>query len=314
MNIVKLILFLFAIILIYSFTLRKSNSNLTKELLGEKLFNEKLLSSDRSISCASCHKPEFAFSDTLDFSLGVGGKKTARNVPTAMNMSARTLFFFDGRAASLEEQALGPIQNPDEMNLNIDSAINRLNANKSYRADFIKLYNSIANRQNLGDAIASFERTLETSNSEYDLFIKNKKNGFSSSALRGKNIFIGKGKCFDCHSGTDFTNDEFRNIGLYNGSNMADKGRFEITKNEKDIGSFKVPGLRNIEITAPYMHNGIFKTLEEVVTYYNNPNEIVSNSINRDSVVTKLNLTKEEQIDLVAFLKSLTDRRFKKTK
>jgi len=290
----------------------KKGTPTTKAQLGEALFNDKILSSDFSISCASCHNANFAFADTVAFSKGVANKIARRNTPTAMNMAARSIFFFDGRATSLEEQALGPIENPDEMNLKIDSAIKRLRANNYYSKAFEKIFNEQPNKENLTQAIASFERTLETGDSEYDAFAKGNKNIFSKAALRGKNIFIGKGKCFDCHSGVDFTNDEFRNIGLFNEQILADKGRFEITKNIADLGKFKVPGLRNVAITAPYMHNGMFKTLSEVVNYYNEPNKIVLNSIGRDTAVTSLNLSQSEQNDLVAFLESLTDRRFMK--
>jgi len=310
---IKFIVLSFFILLIFISFVKKQAVNITsKEQLGEVLFNDKILSSDNSISCSSCHKPEFAFADTVDFSKGIANKRAKRNTPTAMNMASRSFFFFDGRATTLEEQALGPIQNPDEMNLPIDTAIKRLKNSKYYTKAFMKLYNSLPNKENLCNAIANFENTLETSESDYDAYVKGSKNNFTDAAMRGKDIFIGKGKCFDCHSGVDFTNDEFRNIGLYNNQNLNDKGRFEITKNEKDLGAFKVVGLRNVAITAPYMHNGMFKTLNEVVAYYNEPNKFIPNSINKDTSVQSLRLTKQEENDLVAFLKTLTDKRFKK--
>ncbi|MBL7931734.1 MAG: cytochrome-c peroxidase, partial [Bacteroidia bacterium] len=136
----------------------------------------------------------------------------------------------------------------------------------------------------------------------------------SESAKRGLNIFNTKGKCFDCHFGVDFTgSDRFKNIGLYNGKDLNDRGRFDITGNEKDLGAFKTPGLRNIAQTAPYMHNGMFKSLEEVIDYYNEPDKFVSNSINRDTLLSKpLGLSKEEKKDLKNFLLSLSDERFAK--
>lgn len=312
MKIVAIAIAFFLFVVLNSFVVKKEKQVASKEELGEVLFFDKILSSDKTVSCASCHKPEFAFADTLALSNGVGNGKTKRNTPTAMNMASRSLFFFDGRAATLEEQALGPIQNPDEMNLNIDSAVARLRNSTFYSTAFKKIYKQLPCKENLCDAIASFEKTLETSESDYDAYVKGNKSNFSESALRGKEIFIGKGKCFDCHSGVDFTNDEFRNIGLFNNQNLNDKGRFDITKNDKDLGAFKVVGLRNVAATAPYMHNGMFKTLNEVVAYYNEPNKVVPNSVNRDTSVQNLKLSKEEEYDLVEFMKSLTDKRFKK--
>lgn len=137
------------------------------------------------------------------------------------------------------------------------------------------------------------------------------KKAVNAAVLRGRKIFNSKGKCFDCHSGIDFTNDEFRNIGLYNGNELYDKGRADFTKKNEDVGKFKVPGLRNVGLTAPYMHNGMFKTLKEVLAYYNNPTTIVSGSINTDSLLIEpLNLSQSEIEDLEAFLIALTDEQF----
>jgi len=129
--------------------------------------------------------------------------------------------------------------------------------------------------------------------------------------VRGREVFMNKGKCFDCHFSPDFTGDEFRNVGLYTGKErFADSGRFEITKDSADLGKFKVPGLRNVAVTAPYMHNGMFKTLEEVIEFYDQPDKFVTGSINRDTLVRPLNLTPQEKSDLKAFLEALTDQRF----
>jgi cytochrome c peroxidase len=167
----------------------------------------------------------------------------------------------------------------------------------------------------LADAIAAYENTLETSDSPFDNYMKGTDTTlFSESAKRGLSIFNVKGKCFDCHFGIDFTGgDRFKNIGLYNGKNLNDKGRFVISEKAEDIGSFKVPGLRNIAQTAPYMHNGMFKTLAEVIDYYNEPDKVVVNSINRDTLLKEpLNLTNQEKKDLENFLLSLSDKRFNK--
>ncbi|MES2567199.1 MAG: cytochrome c peroxidase [Bacteroidota bacterium] len=286
----------------------------TVEELGELLFFDSILSRDGQISCASCHKPQFAFADNVPFSFGVDSAKGGRNTPSSMNMSARNFFFHDGRSESLEDQAGGPMENPVEMDIPLSVIVRKLNSHKQYRSFFIKVFGTPANKQNLVEAISAFERTLETNQSVFDLYNNRTDTlSFSLSAQRGQVIFNEKGKCFDCHFGPDFTNDDFKNIGLFNGKDLNDSGRYIISSDPKDIGSFKVPGLRNVEITKPYMHNGMFKTLREVIDYYNEPDKVVSNSVNRDSTMAKpLGLTEQEKIDLEAFLMSLTDKRFMK--
>lgn len=282
----------------------------TAAQLGEMLFNDTILSSDYSISCASCHISQFGFADTAAFSLGVGGKKTTRNSPSVMNVLSRSLFFWDGRAKTLEEQALQPISNPDEMNLPIETAIERLNNNPAYRSYFESIFGIAPNKETLGKAIAAFEKTLETASTHFDRYMYDV-DSFTASEKRGHEIFNEKGKCFDCHFGPDFTGDEFKNIGLFNGKNLNDSGRFLITRKKEDIGRFKVPGLRNISATAPYMHNGMFATLREVIDYYDKPNSVVANHKNRDELLSKpLHLTEQEKQDLEAFLNTLTDDRF----
>lgn len=284
----------------------------TKEDLGKMLFSDPILSQDNQISCASCHLPDYAFSDTSALSKGVGGKIGKRNTPSTMNLSARSFFFHDGRSESLEDQAAGPIENPDEMNLPIAEAIKKLSSDKNYNAYFKNIYKESPNRTNLLDAISAFERTLETGDTPFDRFMKNDETAISESAKRGQKIFNIKGKCFDCHFGPDFTGDQFKNIGLYNGKELNDMGRFDFTKDSADIGKFKVPGLRNAAITGPYMHNGMFKTLAEVIDYYDKPSTFVKGSIKADSLLlTPLELTEVEKSDLLEFLKTLTDDRFK---
>lgn len=283
----------------------------TKEQLGEKLFFDPILSKDRTVSCASCHKPEFAFADTAIFSKGIGGQLTTRNTPGLTNLSGRTHFFWDGRATTLEEQALGPITAAAEMGLTEDEAVQRLKDDATYAAAFQTVFKSVPNKLNMLKAIAAFERTLETANSPYDRYINGDDHAISAAAARGRLLFISKGNCNNCHSGEDFTADRFKSIGLYNGKDLNDPGRSVITGNQKEIGEFKIPGLRNVALTAPYMHNGKFKTLREVVSYYNNPSAVVKDGINRDLSLDKpLNLTDTEIDDIVEFLKSLTDDRF----
>ncbi|NLR60416.1 c-type cytochrome [Chitinophaga polysaccharea] len=284
----------------------------TRAQLGEKLFFETLLSKDRSISCASCHIPQFGFADTIAFSHGIHHTPTKRNTPGLTNLSGRPNFFWDGRAATLEDQALQPIINPDEMGLPIAEAVQRLNDNETYLHYFQQVFNSAPNSKNILQALAAFERTLETANSPYDRYIAGDNNALTAPAIRGRLLFIGKANCNNCHSGEDFTADRFKNIGLYNGTTLTDAGRYEVTKDSSHMGFFKVPSLRNVAVTAPYMHNGMFKTLREVIAYYNTPNAVVPGSIHRDLSLNKpLDLTPEEMNDLEAFLEALTDDRFR---
>lgn len=288
----------------------------TIEQLGELLFNDSILSRGNQVSCASCHKPEFAFADNTPVSFGVDSLKGGRNTPSAMNQSGRVFQFWDGRMETLEEQAAGPIENPVEMDLPLSAAVDKLNKHEQYRKFFIKIFGHPADKKSVTDAIAAFERTLETSNSAFDNYMSGKDTTqFTESAKRGREIFNVKGKCFDCHFGPDFTTDLFRNIGIFNGKDLNDSGRFVVTRDPKDIGRFKTPGLRNVAMTAPYMHNGMHKTLREVIDYYNEPDKFISNSVNRDTLLAKpLGLTEQEKQDLEAFLVSLTDARFLKKK
>lgn len=292
----------------------KEDAITTKEQLGEKLFFDPILSVDRTVSCATCHKPAFGFADTARFSAGIEGRLGRRNTPTVTNLSGRPNFFWDGRASSLEEQAEGPLLNPDEMGLpSIEEAVNRLKSDSVYVDAFRKLYNSEPTKFSLLKSLALFQRTLETANSAYDRFINGEEDAISESAKRGRLLFIGKANCNNCHSGEDFTADRFKNIGLFDGKRYADSGRYEATRDSALIGFFKIPGLRNVALSPPYMHNGMFTTLREVVEYYNSPDAFVKNggAGRRDlSLDQPLNLNETEITDLVAFMETLTDARF----
>lgn len=285
---------------------------MSKEKLGELLFFDPILSADSTISCASCHRPEFAFADTVAFSVGVGGRLGKRNAPSVMNMSERESFFWDGRAATLEAQAIFPIEDHNEMDLPVGEALARLNRSEKYRNLFATVFGKTADKQNLGAALAAFERTLETSNTPLDRWQNDEKaDTLNPQQIRGRELFFSKAKCNECHFTGDFTADEFRGIGLFDGVKHNDSGRYGITKNKADIGKFKVPGLRNIALTAPYMHDGSMKTLREVIDYYDNPGKMLPNGLNRDSVLLEpLGLTEQEKQDIEAFLRALTDDRF----
>lgn len=311
----RVFVFIVVISTVFSCTdsLPKEVKEVTTEIdLGRKLFFDPILSQDRSISCGSCHKPEFAFADNRSFSRGVNDSLGKRNTPSVMNMASRSHFFYDGRASSLEEQAIGPIENPIEMNLSIDSAVYRLQHSEVYILLFDKIFKDEPTKENLASALASFQRGLESDGSApHDLWINDiELTALSTSQQRGRELFLGKAKCFDCHFGPDFTGDEFRNIGLYDEREYKDKGRFDITKDTADLGKFKVPGLRNVALTAPYMHDGSIETLEEVIDFYSDLYMFVPNPINLDTIMRdplKLSVTEKE--DLVNFLHSLTDEK-----
>ncbi len=312
MKAVLISLLLLSALVLLSFSLEDAKARKKNmAALGKKLFGEKLLSKDSSVSCVSCHRPDFAFADTIAFSIGIHGRPTSRNTPSVLNMKNRPYYFWDGRAATLHEQSLMPIENPNEMGLPVSEAVERLNTSMLYQGMFKKVFGQAPNAKNLGMAIAAFEQTLETVNSKFDDW-SNNLGKLSEDEERGRELFIGnKAKCFDCHSMEDFTDDGFKNIGLFNGRDLADIGRFGITGNENDKGKFKTPGLRNVAVTAPYMHDGRFQTLEQVVSYYNTPFMFVDDPVNIDSLLLRpLKLSSEEKKDLVAFLKTLTDKAY----
>ncbi len=284
----------------------------TPEQLGDRLFSDPILSLDSSISCASCHIPKFAFCDTALVSRGVGGRLGRRNSPGITNMSARPYFFYDGRAATLEQQVLMPIQDTLEMRASLSLVTERLRRHPEYNPAFRHIFGKAADAESLAAALAAFVRTLETGNTPFDRWMQGKPRPMSEAAVRGRTVFMKKGKCFDCHFSPDFTGDEFRNVGLYTGRrNLADRGRFDITHDSTDLGKFKVPSLRNVALTAPYMHNGMFQTLEQVIEFYDVPNQTVPGGFNRDTLLNApLNLTLEEKADLKTFLEALTDDRF----
>lgn len=280
--------------------------------LGAQLFFDPMLSKDYSLSCASCHKKEFAFADTTAFSVGIHGQQVHRNSPSVMNMMFRPYFFYDGRAATIQDQVMIPIESEQEMGLPMDSLIYRLKHSK-YNDWFIELTQKEPDTNSITEALSAFIFSLESDGSAaFDRWMQGDTSAMTEQQILGREIFNNKGKCFDCHFSPDFTGDEFRNIGLFNGeAPFEDSGRFKVTFDSSDIGKFKVPGLRNIAVTAPYMHNGFLNTLEEVVDYYNDPSEFLKNASNRDSLLSKpLGLTIPEKKALVAFLKALTDEQY----
>lgn len=271
--------------------------------LGKKLFFDTILSKDGTISCASCHKPDHGFSDDKAVSLGIRGQKGDRNTPTVFNTKNLKFLFWDGRAKSLEEQALGPIENPIEMGEKIENVLKKLNSHSTYKKEFKAVYGSSPiTKDQLANVISGFERTLISRNTNYDHFITGDKNALSPSAKRGYDLFFGKAMCIACHKGLDFTDGDFHNIGL---PATDDKGRAKISGKKEDTRKFKTPTLREVANTAPYFHNGQFETLEQVIAFYNAGG---GEDAYKDPLKRPLNLNEQEQHELVEFLMALSGR------
>ena len=274
--------------------------------LGKKLFYDPIMSSDSSISCASCHASKLAFSDNVALSLGVENRLGTRNAPTLANVAYHPYFTREGGVPTLEMQILVPIQEHNEFDFNILLIAERLKNNSTYIEMAQEAYERTPDAFVITRALACFERSLISGYSRYDQFEEYNKNTLSKSEQRGMDLFFNdKTNCASCHSGFNFTNYTFENNGLY--QTYPDEGKFRLTQNEVDRALFKVPTLRNIELTAPYMHDGSLSTLEEVIEHYNSGGE---NHPHKSNLIAPLNLTKREQKDLIAFLKSLTDESF----
>lgn len=277
---------------------------LTKEKveLGKMLYFDKRLSADGTISCATCHDPKKGWTDQEAVSTGIHGQKTPRNAPTVINATYFKSQFWDGRAKDLEEQSLGPIAAPGEMGNTHEKMVATVSAIEAYKPLFEKAFGGPPTKERVAQAIGSFERTVLSGNSAYDKFVTGDKAALSPEAQRGKDVFFGKGRCVTCHVPPTFSDSMFHNLGVGMKAAKPDEGRFVVSKEEKDKGAFKTPGLRDLTLTAPYMHDGSQKTLEEVVEFYDKGGEA---NPHLDPLMTKLNLTKEEKADLVAFLKAL---------
>lgn len=277
-----------------------------KALLGRHLFYDKRFSRDFSTSCGSCHLQEHAFSDTVPFSRGVEGRSGTRNAPSLANVGYNTSLLWEGGVPTLEQQAIVPITHPDEMDLHTDTLIARLKLEPIYASLFIDAWGDDAiTIERITKSLAAFQRGLISGNSAFDRSRNGDQSSLSASAKRGEELFFNEvGDCFHCHGGYNFTDNDFHNNGL---SATGDEGRFAITQRERDKGKFKTPTLRNVAVTAPYMHDGRFATLEEVLNHYNAGGQGHANS---DALMRPLNLTDQEKQDLIEFLRGLTDEQF----
>ena len=275
--------------------------------LGKKLFYDKILSLDNSQSCGSCHKADNAFSDPRKASIGVNGDVGTRNAMALINLAWEKSFFWDGRAESLEAQALLPIEDPTEMASDLTVVIQRLLSHAEYPTLFDKAYGEPPSEATLAKAIASFERTLVSGGSRYDKYEEGDTTALTESEKRGRFLVMDShlAECNHCHVGFNFTDYTFHNTGLDRGT--IDPGRLAITGDLNDEASFKVPTLRNIALTGPYMHDGRFETLEEAVAHYVKGGE---GHHNQSPLVRPFILSDTDKEDIVNFLKALTDEDF----
>ena len=293
--------------------------------LGRDLFFDTGLSLDGATACASCHAPELGFTDGQVLSVGAFGAVGSRNAPTLVNRAYGRFFFLDGRAASLEEQALHPIGQAGELGLGVAAAVARLSREGDYAGRFRAAFGRPVNAGDVGRAVASYVRTILSGNAPFDRYASGDLDALDGQQRRGLELFRGRANCDVCHVGPNFSDEGFHNTGvawrpgdmasaittavavaaIATSGSFADDGRFAVSGRQRDRGAFKTPTLREVVRTAPYMHDGSFVTLEEVVDFYDrggNPNPGL------DRQVQPLNLTDAEKGALVGFLRSLSGR------
>jgi cytochrome c peroxidase len=296
--------------------------------LGKRLFFDARLSADGSLACVSCHLPDQGWTTNTPLSPAYPTNMERRNSQTLVNVAYNQALLWDGRAGTLEKQALGPIQNPLHMNQNLDLLVEKLKAVPEYVEGFQKVFGTSVTPEGLGKALAAFERTLITRNAPFDRYMGGERQAMSGSALRGMELFKGKARCILCHNGPNFTDSQFHNLGVPDAPLLShplvqasirfdakrmnlpeyqqvkeDLGRYLVTKEEKDKGAFKTPTLRNVTQRDPYMHNGVFQSLEEVIDFYDRGGGAVSG---KSPLIQPLGLTAEEKRDLLAFLQAMT--------
>ncbi len=271
--------------------------------LGRKLFFDPILSGDNTVACATCHQPAHGFASAEAKPRGIRGQQLTRRAPSLFNRAYGTAFFWDGRAATLEEQALRPIEDPTEMGSSVVAALDRLQKRQEYKEQFETAFGDGVTAANLAKALASFERVLLRGDSPIDHFRRKGEHGALTPAQRhGLWLYESKANCWRCHVGPNFTDESFHNTGVSWGQMPLDLGRHAITKKDADKGKFKTPTLRGVALTAPYMHDGSLKSLEEVVRFYSRGGNA---NPNRDPILQPLHLSDEEVRSLVEFLKAL---------
>lgn len=292
-----------------------------KELLGKTLFFDPRLSSSEQIACASCHDPELGWCDSRTVSFGHDRQRGVRNAMSILNTAYAKNLFWDGRANSLEEQSKMPIEDQREMNGHMDLAAGKIAAVKGYQVLFEKAFgDKTVTKERIAKAIATFERTVKSSASKFDQFIDGKADVYTDDELMGLHLFRTKAQCINCHNSGYFSNNAFENIGTaLLGEKGEDLGRYLVTKNTDDAGRFRVPGLREVSRTGPYLHNGSMATLQEVIQFYSKGNpeysqkrttvhEGVMLKSEKSGMVRMLELSDREVAQLEAFLKTLSSK------
>lgn len=288
--------------------------------LGEKIFFDQRFSSNGKVSCATCHQPEKAFTDGLALSnLGVSGKPLHRNSPTLANIAWADGLFWDGGALNLESLSFGPLTHADEMNNDLDSLVKWLSDDPEYYQLFNEAFPELGiSSPSISRALAQFQRTLISANSKYDDFISGNDDVFSSTEIKGYQLFIKH--CSSCHKPDHFTDYDYHNNGLdskFNDNSFEEifMGRYRISRDQNDVGKYKTPTLRNIALTAPYMHDGRFPTLESVLLHYAEgvqDSETLSLLLKQNQTLG-IPLSSQEQNEIIDFLKTLTDEQFTNT-
>ena len=269
--------------------------------LGKQLFFDPRMSGDNTVSCATCHDPKQGWSNGAPIATGIRSQKGGRSAPTIINAAYQEFQFWDGRALKLEGQALGPIQNPIEMEMKLDELIPKLNKIEGYRKQFRAVFGSDATPAAVAKALAAFERTVLSGDAPYDRFKAGDKTSLSDAAQRGMTVFFNKAQCSACHAGPNFSDGAFHNVGVGMAKPEPDLGRFAETKQAGDRGAFRTPTLREIARTAPYMHDGSQKTLADVIDFYDKGGHA---NPQLDEEIFPLKLTAEQKADLVTFLQA----------
>lgn len=272
--------------------------------LGRRLFFDPILSRDSSLACASCHQPDNGFTSRRQRSVGVFGREGTRNVPAIINRGYGRAFFWDGRIGVLEEQVLQPILAGNEMDLTLEEVTRRLAAHPEYSRRFRSAFSRTVNQDDLARALSSYIRSIQAGDSHFDRLVAGDTMALSTVEREGLRLFQGKARCDLCHVGTNLTDEAFHNTGVaWRDGALQDLGRHLVTGDDADRGAFKTPTLREVERTAPYMHDGSLATLEDVVEFYSHGGNA---NPYQDGRIRRLDLTPHEQEALVAFLRALT--------
>jgi len=290
-----------------------------KSTLGKHLFFDPRLSASKQVSCASCHEPQLGWADGKRIAHGDFQQPGKRNTPTLINIGFATSLFWDGRASSLEEQAPGPIENPIEMNTKIETAVKNIQEINGYKPLFLKAFgDTIVNETRIKKALATYQRTVKSTRSRFDLFIDGMDNEYTDQEVLGLHLFRTKAKCANCHNGPYFSDQKFHNLGLsYYGRFYEDLGLYNITGKKEDVGKFKTPTLREVAKTGPWMHNGLMMDLDGIMNMYNVGMPTLKRKAHqlndtlfptKSNLLDSLYLSRKERNAVEAFIKTLSSR------